>query len=48
MQWLGKKNIPYLFTKQDKLSKKLEQLKHYKKGVLESWEELPRYFKLSY
>jgi len=48
MQWLGKKNIPFVicFTKQDKLSKKesLNNLKHYKKELLESWEELPQIF----
>lgn len=48
MQWLGKKNIPFVicFTKQDKLSKKesLNNLKLYKKELLESWEELPQIF----
>ena len=48
MQWLGEHNIPFVicFTKQDKLSKKesAENLNHYHKKLLESWEELPPIF----
>ena len=48
MQWLGENNIPFVicFTKIDKLSKKesLNNLKHYKKVLLENWEELPKIF----
>ena len=48
MQWLGENSIPFVicFTKQDKLSKKesAENLIHYKKELLKSWEELPQIF----
>ena len=48
MQWLGENKIPFVicFTKVDKLSKKesLNNLKHYKKVLLENWEELPKIF----
>ena len=47
MQWLGENNIPFVicFTKIDKLSKKesLNNLKHYKKVLLENWQELPKF-----
>jgi GTP-binding protein len=48
MQWLGEKGIPFVmcFTKQDKLSKteSAKNLAHYKKEMLQIWEELPPIF----
>jgi len=51
MEWLGENGIPFsmVFTKIDKLSgNKLNQnIKNYKKKMLEVWEELPVYFATS-
>ena len=48
MQWLGEKGIPFVmcFTKQDKLSKteSAKNLAHYKKEMLQIWDELPPLF----
>lgn len=48
MYYLGENGIPFsiIFTKADKLKEDvLEQnIEHYKKVLLESWEELPNYF----
>ncbi|MBC8464635.1 MAG: YihA family ribosome biogenesis GTP-binding protein [Bacteroidetes bacterium] len=48
MQWLGEKGIPFVmcFTKQDKLSKteSAKNLAHYKKEMLQIWDELPPIF----
>lgn len=48
MQWLGEKGIPFVmcFTKQDKLSKteSAKNLAHYKKEMLQIWDELPSIF----
>jgi len=48
MQWLGEKGIPFVmcFTKQDKLSKTelAKNLAHYKKKMLQIWDELPPIF----
>ena len=48
MQWMGENQVPFsiIFTKQDKmkpnaLTKKIED---YKLKMLESWEEMPKYF----
>ena len=51
MQWMGENQVPFsiIFTKQDKmkpnaLTKKIED---YKLKMLESWEEMPKYFTTS-
>ena len=48
MEYLGMNGIPFciVFTKADKLGKsKLQNnIEHYKKVLLETWEELPTYF----
>jgi len=48
MQLLGKNGVPFaiIFTKADKLTKKQlkENIDYYKKELLKSWEEIPRYF----
>lgn len=48
MQWLGKKNVPFVivFTKIDKLTKKqfADNIKNYKAEMLQYWEELPTLF----
>lgn len=48
MEYLGEHGIPFciVFTKADKLGRTgLEKnLQHYKKVMLESWEEMPQYF----
>lgn len=48
MEYLGENGIPFciVFTKTDKLNKSgLERnIEHYKKVMLESWEEIPTYF----
>ena len=48
MEWLGSNQIPFaiIFTKVDKLKPKNvdEYLTSYKDILLETWEELPRYF----
>lgn len=51
MEWLGVSGVPFaiIFTKTDKLnSKDLEsKLEHYKKRLLQTWEELPPMFSTS-
>lgn len=48
MQWLSKKEIPFVltFTKIDKLGKNILQknIEHYKLEMLNEWEELPEIF----
>lgn len=48
MEWLGNKGIPFavIFTKIDKLSSTelRKNLERYKKKLLESWEECPKFF----
>ena len=48
MEYLGMNGIPFciVFTKADKLGKsKLQNnIEHYKKVLLETWEELPTFF----
>ena len=48
MQWLGENQIPFsiIFTKADKLKPKAidRNIAYYKAVLLESWEEMPRYF----
>lgn len=48
MEWLGVNGIPFsiIFTKADKLTKRnlSENLAKYEKVMLETWEEMPKYF----
>ena len=48
MQLLGERGIPFciVFTKADKLNKNAleKNISHYKKILLETWEEVPTYF----
>lgn len=48
MQWLGENGLPFsiVFTKADKLgtTKLEENIAHYKRMLLKTWEELPPYF----
>jgi GTP-binding protein len=48
MEFLGTNEIPFciVFTKTDKLNKSTlpKNIEHYKKELLETWEELPPYF----
>lgn len=48
MEFLGTSEIPFciVFTKTDKLNKSTlpKNIEHYKKELLETWEELPPYF----
>ena len=48
MQWLGKKQIPFvmIFTKIDKLGKTAlkKNIENYKAGMLKQWEELHQCF----
>lgn len=48
MQWLGSNGIPFhiIFTKADKLKPKAleKNIEVYTKEMLETWEEMPRYF----
>ena len=48
MKWLGEHAIPFclVFTKADKLKEKdlLKNIENYQTEMLETWEEMPRYF----
>ena len=48
MQWMGESGIPFniIFTKADKLKPKPleEKVREYSKKMLETWEEMPRFF----
>lgn len=48
MAWLGEHQIPFciIFTKADKLKPKalIRNIEHYKERMLDSWEDVPRYF----
>ena len=51
MQWLGEHNLPFsiVFTKADKLKPKAieNHIEDYKTILLETWEEMPKYFATS-
>ncbi len=51
MEWCGISGIPFaiVFTKTDKLKPKeiIDNIEHYKKTLLETWEELPEIFTTS-
>jgi GTP-binding protein len=51
MQWMGENQVPFsiIFTKADKLKPNalLRNVKVYEEKMLESWEEMPRYFMTS-
>ena len=48
MQWLGENGIPFsiIFTKADKLKRNAitKHIEDYKNVLLETWEEMPKYF----
>ena len=48
MQWLGENGIPFsiIFTKADKLKPKaiINHVTNYQKTLLETWEDMPKYF----
>jgi GTP-binding protein len=51
MQWMGENQVPFsiIFTKADKLKPNalLRNVAVYEKKMLETWEEMPRYFMTS-
>ena len=48
MQWMGENQVPFsiIFTKQDKMKPNAltKNIEDYKLKMLESWEEMPKYF----
>ena len=48
MQWMGENQVPFsiIFTKQDKMKTNAltKNIEDYKLKMLESWEEMPKYF----
>ena len=48
MQWMGENQVPFsiIFTKQDKMKPNAltKNIEYYKLKMLESWEEMPKYF----
>ena len=48
MQWMGENQVPFsiIFTKQDKMKPNalIKNIEDYKLKMLESWEEMPKYF----
>jgi GTP-binding protein len=48
MQWMGENQVPFsiIFTKQDKIKPNAltKNIEDYKLKMLESWEEMPKYF----
>ena len=48
MQWMGENKVPFsiIFTKQDKMKPNAltKNIEDYKLKMLESWEEMPKYF----
>jgi len=48
MQWMGENKVPFsiIFTKQDKMKPNalIKNIEDYKLKMLESWEEMPKYF----
>ncbi len=48
MQWMGENQVPFsiIFTKQDKMKPNAltKNIEDYKLKMLESWEEIPKYF----
>ena len=51
MQWMGENQVPFsiIFTKQDKMKPNAltKNIEDYKLKMLESWEEMPKYFTTS-
>ena len=48
MQWMGENQVPFsiIFTKEDKMKPSIltKKIEDYKLKMLESWEEMPKYF----
>jgi GTP-binding protein len=48
MQWLGENGVPFsiIFTKADKLKPQaiINHVTNYKNVLLETWEDMPKYF----